>query len=217
MTLHTYEPGTVIEELALFPLPAAVLFPGMLLPLHVFELRYRAMTEHVLGGSKQMAVVLIASGPSDAHGQPAIARVAGVGEIVHHQALSDGRYNIVLSGMARVTLEELPFVGPFRRARAAVLPSSEGPVSDADFAALVYSATRFATQLRQRDSDFELRLPKFQDAGTTVDACAHQLIIESDERQQILETLDVGARVRRCIQALAVQGAMLQANAGMPS
>src|SRR5687768_14009664 len=115
MSHHNYEPGTVIEELALFPLPAAVLFPGMLLPLHIFELRYRAMTEHVLANSKQMAVVLITSGPSDAHGQPSIARVAGVGEIVQHQALSDGRYNIVLSGMARVELHEHPFVGPFRR------------------------------------------------------------------------------------------------------
>jgi Lon protease-like protein len=217
MSNHRYEPGLVIEDLALFPLPAAVLFPGMTLPLHVFELRYRAMTEHVLADSKQIAVVLLSSGPSTAHGQPAIARIAGVGEIVQHQALSDGRYNILLSGMARVELDELPFVGPFRRARARVLPSDEGNVTPGDFAALVYSATRFAAQLRQRDTDFEFRLPSLDDRARTVDACAHQLIIESEERQQILEALDVGDRARRCIEVLAIQAAMLQAEVGLPS
>ncbi len=217
MSEHDYRPGTVIEELPLFPLPAAVLFPGMLLPLHVFELRYRAMTEHVLAGSKQMAVALLTNGPSDSAGQPAIAPVAGMGEVIEHQALSDGRYNIVLRGVARVQLDELPFVGPFRCARAVVLPSHEGTVGDGDLASLVYSATRFAAQLRQRDSQFELELPDVHDPAATVDACAHQLIIESEERQQILETLHVGVRVRRCMEVLAVQAALLQAHAGVLS
>lgn len=217
MSEHDYRPGTVIEELPLFPLPAAVLFPGMLLPLHVFELRYRAMTEHVLAGTKQMAVALLTSGPSDSAGQPAIAQVAGMGEVIEHQALSDGRYNIVLRGVARVQLDELPFTGPFRRARAVVLPSHEGVVGDGDLASLVYSATRFAAQLRQRDSQFELELPDVHDPGATVDACAHQLIIESEERQQILETLHVGVRVRRCMEVLAIQAALLQAHAGVLS
>src|SRR5687768_4611184 len=184
MSSHRYQMGQVIEDLALFPLPSAVLFPGMLMPLHVFELRYRAMTEHVMAGSKQIAVVLITGGASDPSGNPPIASIAGVGEIVHHQALADGRYNIVLSGMARVQLDELPFRPPFRRARATVLRSIEAPVDSGDIAALVSSATRFATQLRQRDSEFELRLPNAQDPGAIVDACAHQLIIEADERQQ---------------------------------
>ncbi|HMJ14569.1 MAG TPA: LON peptidase substrate-binding domain-containing protein [Polyangiaceae bacterium] len=217
MSEQDYQPGQVIEELPLFPLPAAVLFPGMLLPLHVFELRYRAMTEHVLAGTKQMAVVLLTSGPSDDAGQPAIAQVAGMGEVVQHHALSDGRFNIVLRGMARVQLQELPFTGPFRRARAVVLPSHEGNVGDGDLVSLVYSATRFAAQLRSRDSQFELQLPDVHDPAATVDACAHQLIIESDERQQILETLHVGNRVRRCVEVLAVQAALLQAHAGMLS
>jgi Lon protease-like protein len=212
-----YRPGTVIEELPLFPLPAAVLFPGMLLPLHIFELRYRAMTEQVLAGAKQMAVTLLTNGPCDSAGQPAIAQVAGMGEVIEHQALSDGRYNIVLRGVARVQLQELAFTGPFRRARAVVLPSHDGAVGDGDLASLVYSATRFAAQLRQRDSQFELELPDLHDPAATVDACAHQLIIESEERQQILETLHVGTRVRRCMEVLAVQAALLQSHAGVLS
>jgi Lon protease-like protein len=217
MSPQEYTPGSVIEDLALFPLPSAVLFPGMQLPLHIFELRYRAMTEHVLSGSRQIAVVLLENGPSDSHGQPAIAQVAGVGEIVHHQALSDGRYNILLSGKARVELRELPFAGPFRRARAQVLPSAQGVVNSSEVAALVFGATRLAALLRQRESTFDLKLPNVQDAAATVDACAHQLVVEAEERQELLETLDLSARVRRCIEILAVQSALLQSQSGAPS
>ncbi len=209
-----YEPGTIIEELPLFPLPEAVLFTGMHMPLHIFELRYRAMTEHVLSGARQMAVVLLESGPSDAYGQPAIARIAGVGEIVHHQALADGRYNIVLQGRGRVRLHELPFIGPFRRARAVVLDENQGTPRDADLASLVYSASRFASLLKKKDHDFELHLRNAQDPAAPADACAYQLIVESQERQRILETLDVGERVQRCIEMIAVQAALLSAQNG---
>jgi len=216
--MKAYEPGTVIDAVALFPLPEVVLFPGMLLPLHVFELRYRAMTEHVLAGSRQLCVVLInGKGSVDQHGQPAIAEISGIGEIVDHQSLADGRYNIMLSGIARVKLVELPFIAPFRRARATVLASNEGATPNADLATLVYGATRFAARMRERDPKFRLALPRVPDAGTTADSCAHQLIIEADERQKILETLDVPRRVRFCIEALAVQEAMLQTRHGAPS
>ena len=66
----------------MFPLPEAVLFPGTLMPLHIFEPRYRRMTEQALEGSHQLSVALILqSAPPDENGQPAFAAVAGVGEI----------------------------------------------------------------------------------------------------------------------------------------
>ncbi len=153
-----FAPGTIIEEVALFPLPEVVLFPGTLLPLHVFEPRYRKMTEDALASGKLMVPVLVPDpGAVDRRGNPVIASVAGLGEIAQHRRLPDGRFEILLVGRARVRLEELPFVHPYRRARAEVLSCTHA--EGANVSGLVSSATRFATRVREVDDRLEFDVP----------------------------------------------------------
>ena len=195
-----------LGELPLFPLPQTVLFPGCLLPLHIFEPRYRTMIKDVLETHRALAVVLLASPPgTDTHGQPPIASVAGVGVIVDHAELPGGRYNILVQGRARVRLEELPFVPPYRRAAAEVVVSSPSEVPAADLSALVSTATAFASVVRDRDTAFDFRLPRDATPGVVADVCAHHLVLDARERQSILETLDVAERVRRVAESLAMQ------------
>jgi ATP-dependent Lon protease len=177
------------------------------MPLHVFEPRYRALVRDALKGHRSLAVVLITDPDRlDAHGHPQIARLAGAGTIVDHVELPSGRYNILVRGRARVELEELPFgEGPYRRARATVIHAPPGHASPSDVASLIASATAFAARLRERDADFELSLPKDAPAGALADLCAHHLILDPRERQEALETLEIGARVRRVAEVLALQ------------
>ena len=203
-----FAPGTVIEEVALFPLPEVVLFPGTLLPLHIFEPRYRKMTEDVLAGSKLIVPVLVPDpGAVDRRGNPVVVDVAGLGEIVQHRRHSDGRFDLILVGRARVLLTELPFVHPYRRARAEVLACSHG--DGANVTGLVSSATRFATRVREVDDRLKFEVPTDLSPGLLCDACAHALVIDGDERQSVLEALDVRERIRRCSEYLAVQEALL--------
>ena len=113
--------AVALKALPLFPLSGTVFFPHTLLPLHVFEPRYRQMTEHVIAGHGHMAVVL--SDPNQVASPGGCARVAGLGRLVHHERLPDGRFHILLQGIARVALEdELPMEGLlYRRARARVI------------------------------------------------------------------------------------------------
>jgi ATP-dependent Lon protease len=201
-----------LEALPLFPLSQAVLFPGALLPLHIFEPRYRAMIRDVLETHQSLAVVLLTdpgrsevAGPGEESALPAIASIAGVGTIIDHAELPGGRYHILLRGRARVRLTELPFVPPYRRAAAEVLPSSSAQVPVSDLSALISTATAFSAIVHDRDKTFEFRLPKDAPAGTLADLCAHGLILDSRDRQTILETLDPVARVRRVTEVLAVQ------------
>lgn len=211
MTTVDYAPGQVIESVPLFPLPGVVFFPGTLLPLHIFEPRYRVMTEHVLNARKRHMVVGLISGsePVDAFGHPPVADLMGIGEVIEHQKLPDGRYNIVLVGRARVRiLEELPFDPPYRRVRAQVLDSSGS--NGCGIEPLVTAATQFLSVTTGGDLDFDFRLPPGVEPGTAADLCAHQLIVDPADRQRILETLDVSQRVRCCAEVLATQLAMLQ-------
>jgi ATP-dependent Lon protease len=204
-----YAPGSVIDELALFPLPQIVLFPGALLPLHVFEARYRAMTADILAGSRRLSVVMLnSSEPLDEHGHPPIAKVAGVGEVIEHETLADGRYNILVQGKARVLLEELPFQPPYRRARATLPPAGNSAVSESDLAALVSAATRLIAWLHRNQPSIELEVPSLTDPGAAADLLAQQLVASAEDRQGVLECLDVRERVRRCAELLAVQEAL---------
>ena len=101
----------------MFPLAGVVLPPEQRLPLHIFEPRYRAMVRDALEGDAHIAVACV---DGDLQREPArIHPVATVGRIVAHQRLPDGRFNILVEGVLRARLDELPFVPPCRRARHA--------------------------------------------------------------------------------------------------
>jgi len=200
-----------LDALPIFPLPQTVLFPGALLPLHVFEPRYRAMVRDCISGHKAVAVALIREGAErDHHGHPAIEPIAGLGVIIDHVSLSDGRYNILLNGRARVELQELPFIPPYRRARATLVESVPGELGTRDVMALLASAAAFAADIRARDPEFDFRIPPRTNAGTAADLAAHHLVLDARERQALLEMRDIAARVRRTTEALALQHAALQ-------
>ncbi|MCC7072216.1 MAG: LON peptidase substrate-binding domain-containing protein [Deltaproteobacteria bacterium] len=103
--------ASALQALPLFPLQSTVFFPHTLLPLHVFEERYRQLTEHVLEGHGHLGVVwrdaTCCGGPF-----AELAPVACVGRVVHHERLADGRYHVLVQGVARAALrQELPREG----------------------------------------------------------------------------------------------------------
>jgi Lon protease-like protein len=90
----------------LFPLPRVVLFPHAVIPLHIFEPRYRQMTEDALAEPDPLIVMVQLTEPAGKPGlgDPPIERVACVGRIVEHRRLDDGRFHIMLVGLKRVRL-----------------------------------------------------------------------------------------------------------------
>lgn len=125
-------PGAaVLAALPVFPLPNAVLLPGMVLPLNVFEPRYLALVDHVLQSGGHVGVPLLRPGfEPDYEGRPELEAVLGLGRLLSHQRLPDGRRFIRVEGLGRArALEELPARTSFRELRVEVLP--EASPSDA--------------------------------------------------------------------------------------
>jgi Lon protease-like protein len=199
-----------LRELPIFPLRGAVLFPGTVLPLHVFEERYRALARDALATHRTLAIAHVPDPLADLAGNPPIAELAGVGSIVDHRELSDGRFHLVLLGRARVRLDELSFRAPYRRAVATVLEATPQPVAAVHVAALHGAITAFAALVRARDKTFALHLPEDASPSALADACAQQLIIDPLERQRVLEAVDARTRVRIVTEVLTVQRATLQ-------
>jgi ATP-dependent Lon protease len=152
---HARELAKALSAIPVFPLPQVVLFPEAILPLHVFEPRYRAMLGHCLLHHGAIVVAQLIGG-EDEHGRPRIASIAGGGIVIEHQPLADGRSNIVVRGQARLRLEELELDDdrPFRMARATVLEDLPVSVRQNDRTALVAAATMFASEVKKHDPSF---------------------------------------------------------------
>jgi len=92
----------------LFPLPGVFLFPHQVLPLHVFEERYRELVRDLLDATGRFVVATILVGEQETtEHTPAVLPVAGYGEIVRHEELPDGRFLIWVVGLARVRIREI--------------------------------------------------------------------------------------------------------------
>src|SRR5437762_13434668 len=111
-------PVPTLSAVPLFPLPSVVLFPRAVLPLHIFEERYKAMTADALRARRRIAMALLKPGwERDYYQRPAIEPVVCVGMIVSHERLSDGKYNFLLQGQVRARIvRELATAAPYRLA-----------------------------------------------------------------------------------------------------
>lgn len=198
-----FKPGTRIQEVPVFPLPHVVLFPGALLPLHIFEPRYRTMTQAALASNLLICMAnIVDSTRVNALNQPEIPTICGLGEIVDHQRLDDGRYNLLLLGRARVSLTELPFQSPYRRASVSVLGNTGNEPTPDERSVLGVAIQREVGRVRATQPEFEFDYPPELPTSQVVDLCAHYLLTDSRVRQELLETTDVNLRLQRCLDAL---------------
>jgi uncharacterized protein len=194
--------GEALHRLPMFPLPNVVLFPHALLPLHIFEERYRAMARDVLAGQRFLAVGLIVPGQDlDVVERPLVRPVAGIGEVVMAHELADGRFNLVVRGRARIRIEEeLLSDRPYRLVRASVL--TDGPVTDerelrdAD-QALRALVNNLADAIPEGGELLRQVVAAQETSSELVDVLAAALVVEPALRQALLETRDVLRRIER--------------------
>jgi Lon protease-like protein len=105
------------RRIPLFPLIEVVLLPGTLLPLHIFEPRYRAMVADALETDRTIGMTMLKPGAEPSDEVPAIHRIGTAGEIVESEAFPDGRYNILLEARFRFRVLEEAVPDPYRVAR----------------------------------------------------------------------------------------------------
>src|SRR5437764_2132494 len=94
-----------LTNLPIFPLPGAVLLPHALVPLHVFEPRYRKMTQDCDAGLRVLALANIPDHRPASERPPRVLPAVGIGVLARVDRLADGRFNIVLPGVQRAAIE----------------------------------------------------------------------------------------------------------------
>ncbi len=196
------------EIIPLFPLNT-VLLPGIALPLYIFEDRYKLMISTCLSTTGRFGVVLIATG-SEVGGPAVPYQVGTTARIVGVEQLAGGRMNIVTLGERRFRIIE-PIGGmPYQRARVVYWPDEPGGCDLAELAAQVRGALdRFLSAGSAEATDVISRLPG--DPADLANVIAASLPIDLAERQALLEAPGTCARLRRIVEILVDEAAMLRA------
>jgi uncharacterized protein len=206
------------SRLPIFPLPHVQLFPHALLPLHVFEPRYRDMVRDAMAGERLIAIAALEPGyEGDYQGRPPVRPIIGVGRVVGHEPLGDGRANIVLRGLARARIDrELPPAESYRLVEAATLTDRVRAGFDTAAAreTLILLADQLALKLPSGGETLRELARSQPELGPLVDVLAAALVTDPDDRQELLETLDVDARVDRVSGEIATVLARLTSSVG---
>jgi uncharacterized protein len=188
-----------LRRLPVFPLPDVVLFPHALLPLHVFEPRYRQLTRDVLGSHKLMGVPLLVEQEVPGASPPRFATILGVGEVVMAQELPDGRFNLVLRGRARVRVDqELITDEPYRLVKATEIPDDlprrPEEMEDAE-ASLRSLITGLADALPEGGELLKQVIAAQGSPAELVNVVAAALVADPAVRQRLLEITEILARI----------------------
>jgi len=194
---------SLTRAIPVFPLPDVVFFPETVLPLHVFETRYRAMVKDALATDRTIAVALLQPGWEQRYaGNPACFPVATAGRIEELQTTADGRYYFKLAGSVRVRLGEVLKDAPYRLVRAEEIP--ERPVDESDPTIRGLKLDLLATQvclvreLTGTDAPSLVLDERMTFAAALNGACA-SLPTEAAIRQSLLELDDLKERHQRAM------------------
>ena len=193
----------------IFPLPNVVFFPKTLLPLHIFEERYRTMTREAIAGEGRIVMVLLREGwEAKYHKNPAVHEVACLGKIETYEELEGGKYNIILAGESRVRLVREVQHSPYRLAEVEEL--EEHPCDEEELAivrrrnhlgGLFSRFTELATVGKHRAQELVPQL-NFE---ALVNMVASTLNLPAEEKQSLLEIDQITERCDSLIPVLQRQ------------
>jgi len=200
-----YESIILPEQVPVMPLPGALLFPHALLPLYLFEPRYRQMLRHALGHHWMFCVALLKPHCADWRSPVDFFHTAGIGLIRACVERGDGTSNLILQGLERVRLTGFEQQMPFPIATIERLESaSDFSVETEALATKVlelYSNVK-ADGPRQLPPKLGRYLSDLSDPAMLADLVASTFVSDPLRRQRVLEELSVNQRLRFVIQYL---------------
>ena len=196
------------DQVAVMPLPNAILFPRVMLPLYIFEPRYKSMLADCLKTDRMFAVALLREGWEKKGRGAQPYPVASVGIIRTCVGRPDGTSNLILEGVARVHIVEYVKLRPYRIARIEPMNSVEKQIPAprdelvAAVAKLAHVRAKFGNELSKSILDALLAV---QNPDHLSDLVSYTLLEDYHQKQLMLETLDVNVRLGKLVELLQQQ------------
>jgi Lon protease-like protein len=182
----------------------ATLFPHALLPLYIFEPRYRDMLAWSLEHHRMFCIALTKRGLAEARTADQFHHVAGIGFIRACVGHEDGSSHLILQGLVRVEMTGFVQERPFRM--ATLSPVATEPVSDEEgeilSAQILEYCAHFQAQGAKIPETLDEQLASVDDPAMLCDIVTHTFIRDPQRRQSVLEETKVANRLRTLIRHL---------------
>jgi len=202
--MRTEQPVTLPEKIPVMPLPGMLLFPHALLPLHIFEPRYREMLDHALENHRMFCVALVRPQRPEWSSAGDFFSIASAGLVRACVGRSDGTSDLIMQGLQRVRFVDFEQEKPFPIARIEPL-ASESKSSlkvEALSAKLLEIYRRLKAEGRQFPDKVDRYLSDLADPEMLTDLMASTFITDPLRCQTVLEELVLEERLRLVIQYL---------------
>ncbi len=187
----------------LFPLSSVVFFPNTLLPLHIFEPRYREMVNNSLESEKIIGMALLKPGwECDYYGNPEVYDVIGMGRIVSSETLDDGKLNIFLYGLKRAKIIEIVNDLPYRLARVSLLDSVHNSSDEQLRGKIDELIQTWNLYLDDKQKSHRIDVNTKLPLENLTDALANLIFPNVFDKQKVLEEVDVQKRAQIIIDDL---------------
>ncbi len=182
-------------RLKVFPLPSAVLLPGGIMPLHVFEPRYKAMLKDAMDSDSVFAMAQVVPGQEDQlSGHPDLDPMLCAGVISVHEHLDDGRANLVLVGVCRARIiKEWPQAHAYREVMAEALP--DAPYDGEEEAQLRTAIFELMARVPNEVGQRIAQVTTGARGGALADILVGSLVADPERRFEVLSQLDVPSRL----------------------
>ncbi len=182
-------------EAPLLPLPNVVFFPKTLLPLHIFENRYKRLVKDILKEERMICVVLLKDEDErNEFGEPVVHTIGTLGYIEEYEQLREGKYNILLNGISKVKISEIYSNKPYRRAHLEIAPDTVADWDEEN------ERDQMLQQFRKIAEAFDGNIPyqEILDSNVTLEVLTNLLAtwlpIPETEKQKLLEVGDLALR-----------------------
>ena len=212
----------MLRSLPLFPLNPA-LVPGLVMPLHIFEPRYRAMVEGLLeepeDGDRLFAMVAVRDGRSvEQHGIDALHPIGVTTLLRDTDRYPDGRFDIVTVGQQRFRLQAIDTSAPLIHADVELLEEPDVDVDPAlaERVARAFAAYRQIVSL-ELDDHAGLASGVRQDPSAASYLITASMVLPTAERQRLLEADDAVARLREAEQLLNREVTLITSLSAIPA
>jgi Lon protease-like protein len=184
-----------------------LLFPHSLMPLYIFEPRYRSMLAGALEEQRMLCIALVKRGVDEWTSAADFHHVAGVGLVRACVEREDGTSHLILQGLARVKFTGFVQEAPFPIAEIRELPSQ--PAEEFSTEPLTAKLLSICAQLREQGHgvppQLDEQLAQIDDPEILSDVIAHTFLRDPFRRQDVLEELRVGERLRLLIRHLSAE------------
>jgi len=204
--------GRLPSVLPILPLRDTVPFPDTLIPLAVGQPRSVQLVNDTLAGNRMLAMVAAKSPDVSDPGPDDVYRVGVAGMVARMMRIPDGSLRILVQGMHRVRFTEFVATEPYLRARVEQAPDvvEDTPELQALLRNVQTAFSRIVEELPYLPEELQIALANLDDPSEVAHLIASSLRIPTEEKQQLLEEVDVAKRLRRLNEVLARELSVVQ-------